>query len=91
MKGITVIAWNRTKFYDCQPVNSYMYYFVREDNTVVWEDEFDIPSKFLRIPSTALFEYGGTHEEALDELEKMGFTHVTERNNLLIGKEFQYV
>ena len=68
MNDINVIVWDRTRFFINLPLNPYMYYF-EKDNRVMWEECDKIaPEKFLRIPHTALFEFGGTHEEALSAL-----------------------
>ena len=41
-----------------------------------------IPQSFLNVPLTVLYEYGGTHEEALKELTNAGFTDIVEGNEL---------
>ena len=33
----------------------------------------DVPMGFLNIPDTELYEYGGTHTEAIEALKQAGF------------------
>lgn len=60
-------------------VNPYLYQF----EGMVSESSLDyIPSKFLEIPQTGYYEYGGTHEEALQELTNAGFSDIIEGDEL---------
>jgi len=46
-------------------------------NAPIWWYEFSngatIPSKFLNVPDTKYYEYGGTHMEAIEELSNLSF------------------
>jgi hypothetical protein len=81
MNKYTIIAWDRSEWYENIPQNPHIYYFLK-GNDVVWDDIDDLPSGFLRIPSTALYEFGGTHTEALKALEGAGYTDILLTNNL---------
>jgi hypothetical protein len=74
---ITVIFHSRKKFYNGKLI--YWYEFMGQDDY-----DFDnlIPRSFLNVPLTVLYEYGGTHEEALKELTNAGFIDIIEGNEL---------
>jgi hypothetical protein len=74
---ITVIFHSRKKFYNGKPI--YWYEFI-SPNDIDFEDL--IPQSFLNVPLTVFYEYGGTHEEALNTLTKSGFTDIVEGNEL---------
>lgn len=78
-----VIAHSRRNFYEGRPI----YWYEFECPGVVnieKQTEFNnlIPDKFLRVPYTIYYEYGGTHQEAIAELTKEGFTDIVEGNEL---------
>lgn len=77
------VIYQRRGFMIPKDVNPFLYQFELEDGRPVFEVEGDsaIPYKFLRIPSTKYYEYGGTHEEALKELAQVG-AEITEGNEL---------
>jgi hypothetical protein len=80
---IKVICRDRRNFYDGRPI----YWYQFDCPGVVNVDKIDefnalIPTKFLRVPYTIYYEYGGTHEEAIDELTKEGFTDIVEGDEL---------
>jgi len=56
-----VVLHNRQKFYNKK---IYWYEFLQ------WQK---IPRKFLKVPSTPYYEFGGTHQEALKELKRNEF------------------
>lgn len=69
----------KRSFINSSTVNPYLYQF----EGLVSMDLLDyIPSKFLEIPQTGYYEYGGTHEEALQELTNAGFHDIIEGNEL---------
>ena len=41
-----------------------------------------IPQSFINVPLTVLYEYGGTHAEALKELTGAGFVDIVEGDEL---------
>jgi hypothetical protein len=74
---IKVICRSRRNFYEGRPI--YWYEFVAQKE--VDFTEF-IPKKFLNVPSTVFYEYGGSHQEAIADLTKSGFTDIVEGNEL---------
>ena len=76
MKGIIVvikvIARPRRNFYEGRPI--YWYQFDGDLSL--------IPDKFLRVPYTIYYEFGGTHQEAIAELTKVGITDIVEGDEL---------
>lgn len=80
--NVTVTCQKRG-FITSAVVNPYLYRF-EVDGVSVHETEGDtfVPSKFLRIPSTKYYEYGGSHEEALRELTEQGFSDIIEGDEL---------
>lgn len=77
---MNVRYWKRP--IESKEVNPYLYYFVNEKGVVCYDDLNEIPDKFLKIPPTALYEYGGSHEEALSTLTNAGFHDIMEVNEL---------
>ena len=80
--NVKVIARSRRNFYEGRPI--YWYQF---DFGVVSVDKFAefhalIPTRFLRVPYTIYYEFGGTHEEAIAELTSEGFTDIMEGDEL---------
>jgi hypothetical protein len=78
----TVIAHSREKFYG-KPV--YWYRFILPGvSNLKKRLEYDglIPDKFLRVPETNYYEYGGNHEQALNDLTSSGFTRIIYGNEL---------
>lgn len=75
MRNIKVRYWKRP--IESKEVNPYLYYFLNNDD-IIWDDILDVPSKFLKIPDTALYEYGGSHEESLSSLINVGFDDIKE-------------
>ena len=75
---VTVIFHSRKKFYHGKLI--YWYEFMTQ------KDNFDftdlIPQSFINVPLTVLYEYGGTHKEALKELTEAGFTDIVEGDEL---------
>jgi hypothetical protein len=71
--NIIVIFHSREKFYG-KPI--YWYQFETARSPVASDSR--IPEKFLRVPLTVYWEYGGTHEEALKDLTNSGFTRIIE-------------
>jgi hypothetical protein len=95
MYGIKVRYWNRYNETSSKEVNPYLYYFLNNqsvrdgvienivDDTIIRGDISGIiPPKFLKIPSTALYEYGGSHKESLAELTLAGFSDIMEVKNV---------
>lgn len=80
MKTVTL---NKRTFFSTSVVNPYLYQF-DVDGVPIHEAIGDdaVPSKFLRIPGTKYFEYGGTHEEALNDLTEAGFSDIIVGNEL---------
>lgn len=80
--SVTVIC-QRRGFITSNVVNPYLYQF-DDGGTPIHDTLGDtaVPSKFLRIPSTKYYEYGGTHEEALQELTNTGFSDIIEGDEL---------
>ena len=81
--SVKVVAHSRRNFYEGRPI----YWYQFDCPGVVSVDkiaEFNalIPTKFLRVPYTIYYEYGGTHEEAIAELTKEGFTDIVEGDEL---------
>lgn len=60
-----VIIHSRNKFYDD---DIYWYEFVNLDKATY------IPSKFIQVPGTPYYEYGGYADEALTDLVNRRFT-----------------
>jgi len=81
MNNITVRYWNSHS----AAQNPYFYHFRNNDKLMMEEADSIVPTKFLRIPYTALFEYGGVHEEALNDLTNAGFTDILETDNRTDG------
>ncbi len=76
-KNITVKCWDRSDFFNHEVYNPHLYFFVNKDGDIMWEESDEIlPPGFLRIPSTALVEFGGTHAEALTTLTEAGFVNI---------------
>jgi hypothetical protein len=74
MKNITVKYWNSQS----KAINPNFYHFRNNGKLMMEDADKIVPTKFLRIPDTGLFEYGGTHEEALKDLTNAGFTNIIE-------------
>lgn len=70
MKISYVIFHPRKKFYGGKDI--YWYEFIGMDLDLVKVCEYDghIPEKFLRVPETKYYEYGGSHAEAIADLTK---------------------
>lgn len=63
--SLLVICHERRNFYNGLPISWYEFgYDVKPSQ---------IPSRFLRVPNTVYWEFGGTHEEALSVLQFEGF------------------
>jgi len=73
MNNITVIFHSRKKFYNGKSI--YWYEFITDKEIDL---ELLIPSKFLRVPFTQFYEFGGTHDEAILDLTKCGFSNIIE-------------
>lgn len=72
--SIRVIYHSRRNFY--QGLNIYWYEFSFNNAN---PDVFDqIDDRFLRVPGTKYYEFGGTHQEALTLLASLGVTSITE-------------
>lgn len=77
-KDFIVIARSRRNFYEGRPI--YWYEFITE---IGWFDFTSlIPQRFLNVPYTVFYEYGGTHEEAILELTKAGFIDIVEGDEI---------
>lgn len=76
--NVTVIFHSRKKFYNGTPI--YWYEFMNSENDVEFDDL--IPSRFLNIPLTVFYEYGGTHEQAIEDLTLAGFSDIVEGNEI---------
>jgi len=74
MNNIVVKYWNSHS----AAQNPYFYHFRNNGKLMLEDADKIVPLKFLRIPDTGLFEYGGLHEEALKELTAAGFTDIIE-------------
>lgn len=70
---------HKRTFFSISVVNPYLYEFENGERRV---SDDAVPSKFLRIPGTKYFEYGGTHEEALNDLTKAGFSDIVKGDEL---------
>jgi hypothetical protein len=68
---ITVFYHSRKKFYG---KDIYWYEFSTSNDDI----DHLIPQGFINVPMTVLYEFGGTHKEALNELTKAGFTSIME-------------
>ena len=77
-KHVTVIYHSRKKFYNGRPI--YWYEFMGGPNAADFTDL--IPQSFINVPLTVLYEYGGTHAEALKELAGAGFVDIVEGDEL---------
>ena len=73
---ITVICHPRTKFYESKPIYWYRFEFDYTGNKETKDTK--IPEKFLKLPDSPYWEYGGTHEEALKALTNAGITDIIE-------------
>ena len=73
MNNIIVIFHSRKKFYNGLPI--YWYEFVTDKELNL---ELSIPTKFIRVPFTPFYEFGGTHEEAILDLTRCGFSNIIE-------------
>ncbi len=71
---ITVIFHSRRNFYNGIPI--YWYEFMTQVKN--WDFTDLIPPLFLNVPMTVFYEYGGTHEQALQELKRDGFIDIIE-------------
>lgn len=76
MKPKVAVIWDRTKWFESPPTNPYLYYFLKDKDNVEWDDIEGLPLRFLKIPSTALYEYGGTLEESKLDLTNFGITDI---------------
>lgn len=72
-----VITHNRNKFYHGNLI--YWYEFLSEGGNLTIES---ILNKFLLVPETKYYEYGGTHDEAIKTLTTAGITDIMEGNEL---------
>lgn len=70
------VTCQRRSFFEIEVVNPYLYSFSPD------VDDSTVPNRFLRIPSTIYFEYGGTHDEALNDLTDFGFSDIVTGNEL---------
>lgn len=68
----------RQTFYDSMP-SIYWYEFFNDNDTPL--NKILIPHRFLNVPTSKYYEYGGTHEEAISDLRRLGFI-------IIEGKEF---
>lgn len=66
-----VIGHSRHKFYN-RPI---WWYEFRDSGTYLVRHML-IPLRFLKVPGTDYYEYGGEHNDALKELSDCGFTFV---------------
>ena len=69
---MTTITHSRKKFYHGKDIHWYE----------ILAEAASIPPKFLRMPETNYFEYGGTHEDALKDLTDSGFNDIVEGDEL---------
>jgi hypothetical protein len=76
MKPKITVIWDRNKWFEYPPPNPYLYYFLKDKDRVEWGDIEGLPSKFLKIPSTAIYEYGGTLQEAKLDLTNFGIENI---------------
>jgi len=74
---VTVVSHSRQKFYG-KPI--YWYEFVTQEEGIGLTNL--LPQKFLKVPFTIFYEYGGTHEEAIAELTREGFTDIVEGSEI---------
>jgi len=68
-----VICHSRHDFYN-KPV--WWYEFWGKKGTSL------IPLKFLNVPETPYYEYGGTHDEALKDLGEFGFEIIINKTQI---------
>ena len=73
MNNIKVVFHSRKKFYN--GLETYWYEFVTDTEINL---ELLIPTKFIRVPFTQFYEFGGTHEEAILDLTVCGFSNIME-------------
>ena len=68
MIKIVAITHSRKKFYNGKDIHWYEFQF--DDGQNITSDSFQVGerTRFLRVPETKYYEYGGTHEQALQDL-----------------------
>lgn len=69
-----VITHSRRNFYE-RNNHIYWYEFINGDTNVMLDT---ILGKFLRVPETKYYEFGGTHVTAIKELTDAGVTDIVE-------------
>jgi hypothetical protein len=84
-KEITVVYHSRKKFYNGRDIYWYEFFFLPTSFPV--DDEIEelanlIPQKFLNIPCSVYYEFGGSHEEAIKCLTEIGIRSIVEGNEL---------
>ena len=73
-KTMKVITHSRQNFYNKNnPI--YWYEFLSGDSNVMLDS---ILGKFLRVPGTKYYEYGGYHVDAIKELTDVGITDIVD-------------
>jgi len=71
-KTMRVITHSRRNFYEMNnPI--YWYEFISGESNVMLDS---IMGKFLRVPGTKYYEYGGYHADAIKELTKAGIADI---------------
>ena len=78
MIKIVAITHSRKKFYNGRDIHWYEFQF--DDGQQIKVDGFQVGnrSRFLRVPETKYYEYGGTHEQALRDLTSARFIDIVE-------------